>query len=357
MKKFRLIGKGRKRIVYDLRNGYVLKVARSKAGRRSNKTEYRLYYSSRIGSLRKHLAEVALYGKDWIMMKKYTRPFVLTSENYRKYLRLVRKFKERGILPRDMYSMTHRGPSRTNLRLSRSGRIIVIDYGNFRILPRRKWDKHHEEDLPKYDSSSSSSSSSNSGHYHEPVSRGRRIIGIGARRIVFDLRDGNVLKKAKSRYGIKSNRKEVKFYRTLPRSLRKYLGKIISHHPDYRWIIMKKYTTEVPRTYAYKKRIVKLKRKFISYGIIPYEVTRRNKKPNYPNIRLGSGGRVIVIDYGNFEWLKKAGKTMRREGRSGGRYSTWFSDRSSGRSSGSSSGRLIARYAVSSKPASPAIWV
>ncbi len=279
------IGSGRKRIVYDLGNGYVLKVAKSKAGRDSNKTEYRLYHSSRIGSLRKHLAKVIKYKSRWIMMKKYTRPFRDSKKNRMQYLRLKRRFRQKGIIPRDMYSMTRKGPSLTNLRLDRKGKIIVIDYGNFKIQsresPSRKIRKTSE--------------------FRRAFQR-KRFLGMGARRIVFDLRNGLVLKQAKSKFGVKSNRKEAMFYRTTPLTLKKHLGKILSCHPGYRWVIMKKYTQEVPKTYAYQERVVKLKHKFRIYGIMPYEVTRRlTGKPNYPNLRLNSNGRIIVIDYGNFE--------------------------------------------------------
>jgi hypothetical protein len=135
-KKKKLIGWGRKRKVYDLGNGYVLKVAKSKAGLLSNKTEFLLYHSKRAGHLRKHLGKVTKYGHRWLIMKKYVKPFCNSSKYRKKYRILKRKFRQSGIYPLDMYSMTHKGPSLTNLRLNYKGEIIVIDYGNFKFTSR-----------------------------------------------------------------------------------------------------------------------------------------------------------------------------------------------------------------------------
>lgn len=135
-KRKKLIGSGHKRNVYDLGNGYVLKVAKSKAGLQSNKTEYFLYHSRRTAPLRKHLAKVIKYGRRWLIMKKYARPFINSRKLHKQYLKLKRQFRRNGIRPRDMYSMTHKGPSLTNLRLNRKGEIIVIDYGNFKMTSK-----------------------------------------------------------------------------------------------------------------------------------------------------------------------------------------------------------------------------
>ncbi|WP_410514952.1 hypothetical protein PaeBR_11485 [Paenibacillus sp. BR2-3] len=137
-KRMKLIGSGRKRNVFDLGNGNVLKVAKSRSGLQSNKTEFLLYHSQRAIPLRKHLAKVIEYGFEykWLVMKKYARPFHDSGKYRKKYLKLKRQFRQNGIIPRDMYSMTHKGPSLTNLRLNRRGEIIVIDYGNFKIKSR-----------------------------------------------------------------------------------------------------------------------------------------------------------------------------------------------------------------------------
>lgn len=132
-KKKTIIGIGRHRIVYDLGNGTVLKVAKSHTGIKSNKTESLIFRARRTAPVRKHLAEIVKYRRRCLVMKKYTRPFPSSNKYLHKYYRLKRKFRKNGIIPLDMYSMTHKKPSKTNLRLTRSGEIIVIDYGNFKF--------------------------------------------------------------------------------------------------------------------------------------------------------------------------------------------------------------------------------
>jgi hypothetical protein len=132
----KIIGIGSKRIVYDLGGGYVLKVARTKSGIRSNKTEILMYKSRRSARIRKYLAPITKYGHRWLIMKKYSRKFRLTKKYMRKYRRLNSRIRRKGIVPYDIYSMTHKRPSLTNLRLNRHGRIVIIDYGNFKF---RRW--------------------------------------------------------------------------------------------------------------------------------------------------------------------------------------------------------------------------
>ncbi|QYR21151.1 hypothetical protein KZ483_26180 [Paenibacillus sp. sptzw28] len=65
-KRSKIIGIGSKRIVYDLGRGYVLKVARSKSGIRSNKTEILMYKSRWSKPIRKYLAPITNYGHRWL---------------------------------------------------------------------------------------------------------------------------------------------------------------------------------------------------------------------------------------------------------------------------------------------------
>lgn len=108
------IGSGKHRIVYDIGNGHVLKVSRSKRGRRSNKKEVSIYYSS-PRSVRKHLGRIKKFHRkySWIKMVKYWRRFPRSK----KYRRKLNKGK----------------PKRCNLRLKRKGKIVFIDYANFRF--------------------------------------------------------------------------------------------------------------------------------------------------------------------------------------------------------------------------------
>jgi hypothetical protein len=143
--------------------------------------------------------------------------------------------------------------------------------------------------------------------YSEPRKsqiKGRKIIGEGARRIVYDLGDGYVLKVAKSKYGIKSNKREVITFNSSSARVKKLLGEITYYENKYHWVTMKKYTRKIPHLKKYKRKLYRLRRKFRKYGIYPYEVVSRNGKPNYQNLRLKKDGRIVVIDYGNFRFRR-----------------------------------------------------
>jgi|GEM_PF-2343730 len=132
MKKKREISSGQNRSVYDLSNGCVLKVVKSKAGIGHNLREIKIYKSS-DSSIRKHLAEIKDYGSLWLIMKKYDRKFPKSSKTYRKKLKKLKsKFKKKGIDPKDMFNRNN-NPKTKNLRLNADGRIIVIDYGDFKF--------------------------------------------------------------------------------------------------------------------------------------------------------------------------------------------------------------------------------
>lgn len=136
--------------------------------------------------------------------------------------------------------------------------------------------------------------------------KGKKIIGEGARRIVYDLRNGCVLKVAKSKYGIKSNKREVITFYSSSASIKKQLGKIINYENKYHWVKMKKYTRKFPHLKEYKRKVYQLRYLFRNSGIIPYEVVTRKGKPNYNNLRLKKNGRIVVIDYGNFRFRRKS---------------------------------------------------
>ncbi|MCY9694797.1 DUF7948 domain-containing protein [Paenibacillus alginolyticus] len=131
--------------------------------------------------------------------------------------------------------------------------------------------------------------------------RGKNIIGLGSRRIVYDLGNGYVLKVAKSKYGIKSNKKEVTICMTSPSEIKKHLGHILKHDDRFNWIIMKNYYINFRRNKENMKKFFDMKGKFKKNRIIPYEISGRDG-PNYQNLRLNSNGEIIVIDYGNFQY-------------------------------------------------------
>lgn len=122
--RYKIVGSGRHRIVYDLRNGYVIKVAISRRGLKNNKTEFKLY--TRCSSnLRKYLCPVAEYGYGWVVMKRMKPLDGLNEEYDKKLSRIKRKFLRKGIDPHDLKC--------ENLAYSKHiKRIIVIDYGGFR---------------------------------------------------------------------------------------------------------------------------------------------------------------------------------------------------------------------------------
>ncbi|MGK5508650.1 hypothetical protein ACSNN6_28340 [Brevibacillus formosus] len=125
------IGSGVYRDVYDIGNGLVLKVAKSKYGRCCNKKEVKMYMSSPY-SVRKHLGRILEFDRDFssIKMIKYVRKFPLSKIYRRKLMKTIAYFRNHGILPFDV--ITGKGKPRVNnLRLKRDGNIVFIDYGNF----------------------------------------------------------------------------------------------------------------------------------------------------------------------------------------------------------------------------------
>ncbi|TMV48630.1 hypothetical protein FE783_16375 [Paenibacillus mesophilus] len=126
---YKYMGSGKHRIVFDLDNGYVLKVARMGKGIQCNRNEVKLYRSV-PSELRKHLCKIADYGKGWVVMKKIDRG-VPREETYYKKTKLVEnKFRLYGVKLSDATSRDDRKPKRRNVRLSEDNEIVVIDYAN-----------------------------------------------------------------------------------------------------------------------------------------------------------------------------------------------------------------------------------
>jgi hypothetical protein len=119
---YKVIGNGKHRIVYDLNNGYVLKVAITNWGVENNKTEFDMYTNC-PRQLRNNLCPVKEHGEGWIIMNKVDTNTPVDSKYKKKLRQLKKEFIENGINPKDMW--------RENLALSEEMEIIVIDYGNF----------------------------------------------------------------------------------------------------------------------------------------------------------------------------------------------------------------------------------
>ncbi|HZH60690.1 MAG TPA: hypothetical protein VEY70_14170 [Metabacillus sp.] len=119
--KHKIIGYGWHRIVYDLNNGYVLKVAISDHGLKSNETEYKVYTNCPY-ELREYLCPIKKLGHGWIIMRKME--YEVPNKRYIEELaRLKNKFQNAGIIPYDLKKL--------NVMLSKEGKITVIDYGDF----------------------------------------------------------------------------------------------------------------------------------------------------------------------------------------------------------------------------------
>ena len=67
--KYKMIGHGFNRIVYDLDNGYILKIALSYVGLIGNANEAYLYNNCNE-EVKKYLCPVKEFGSGWIIMKK-----------------------------------------------------------------------------------------------------------------------------------------------------------------------------------------------------------------------------------------------------------------------------------------------
>jgi hypothetical protein len=121
--KYKIIGYGWHRIVYKLNNGYILKVAISNHGFKSNETEYKVYTNC-PSELRKSLCPVKEIGHGWIIMEKMASYIPVTKVSSEKLSELENKFLKYRIDPKDIMN-------RSNLVLSKTGEITVIDYGDF----------------------------------------------------------------------------------------------------------------------------------------------------------------------------------------------------------------------------------
>lgn len=132
--------------------------------------------------------------------------------------------------------------------------------------------------------------------------RGKKFIGAGGTRSVYDLGNGSVLKAAKSRVGIQCNRMEVNLYQSTSWPLRKYLARIIDYDKEYRWLIMKKYDRKFPNTPEYRRKLKLVIGKFMSQGILPSKGVRRYVRPYAPNMRLKRNKQIVIIDYGGFKY-------------------------------------------------------
>lgn len=99
--RYRSLGYGRHRLVYDMGNACVLKVAISIRGLMCNVMEQKLYVSS-AKSIKKQLCPVVGARNGWILMRKM-RGIVFKTRRFHKQLRLLKKkLRKAGIRPADL---------------------------------------------------------------------------------------------------------------------------------------------------------------------------------------------------------------------------------------------------------------
>lgn len=123
------IGAGKHRIVFDLENGYVLKVAREVKGIICNNKEADLYHRA-PSSLKKHLCKIVDSGHGWVVMKKLNRP-VPNKNKYKKQASVIlERFAANGIRISDVVSRSSGNPKKANLRLNKEKELVIIDYAN-----------------------------------------------------------------------------------------------------------------------------------------------------------------------------------------------------------------------------------
>jgi len=130
----------------------------------------------------------------------------------------------------------------------------------------------------------------------------KRIIGIGSRRVVYNQNNGYVLKKARSKSGVRSNFREVKIFKFAPAKVKKHLGYIHKYGGGFGWLVMKRYPLQFKKTRKNMRKLFALKAKFRRCGLVPYEVTTNRGRPNFNNIRQKTNGVIVIIDYGNFRF-------------------------------------------------------
>ncbi|MGG3888373.1 hypothetical protein [Metabacillus fastidiosus] len=117
------------------------------------------------------------------------------------------------------------------------------------------------------------------------------ILGVGNRRIVYDLNNGCILKIPTIDEGLKNNKNEYKIYKNCPAVLKKHLCPVEEF--EHGWIVMRKMTVRMQRNDSYKQKSAILRDDFMRFGIIPKDMKRIN-------VRLSDEGELIVIDYGSF---------------------------------------------------------
>ncbi|MFJ8069937.1 hypothetical protein ACIQZD_13430 [Peribacillus sp. NPDC096447] len=120
--KYKMIGHGLNRVVYDLNNGYILKIALSEVGLISNANEAYIYNNCNE-EVKKYLCPVKEHGTGWIIMKKVDTKVPFAIKEYTKLIKLELKLLRYGIIPIDLRL--------DNVGYNENDEMVVIDYGLF----------------------------------------------------------------------------------------------------------------------------------------------------------------------------------------------------------------------------------
>ena len=120
--KYKMIGNGCNRIVYDLDNGYILKIALSDVGIIGNANEAYLYNNCNE-EVKKYLCPVEEFGSGWIIMKRMETNASQAIMEYTRLIELELIFLSYGIIPTDLRL--------ANVAYSEDNEMVVIDYGLF----------------------------------------------------------------------------------------------------------------------------------------------------------------------------------------------------------------------------------
>jgi hypothetical protein len=119
-----MIGYGFNRIVFDLNNGYILKIAMCDVGLIGNANEAHIYNNCKK-EVKKYLCPVKEFGSGWIIMKKMDNKVPFAIMEYAKLIELQINFLMHGIIPIDLRL--------ANVAYTEDNQMVVIDYGLFTL--------------------------------------------------------------------------------------------------------------------------------------------------------------------------------------------------------------------------------
>ncbi|WP_409292565.1 hypothetical protein [Peribacillus sp. SCS-37] len=119
---YKKLGIGQNRMVFDMENGFVLKIPLSAVGAVSNRREFYLFNSS-SPEIKQYLCPVAEWGEGWVVMEKADCSQQHHTSSLRQLLSMQSKFLKHKILPIDLRP--------GNAGINKQGKVVIFDYGLF----------------------------------------------------------------------------------------------------------------------------------------------------------------------------------------------------------------------------------